>query len=144
MRRVVGAFIVVVVLGACGGADDNATDGAPSTTTTALPATERIGGVDAIVRGSSIAADGLEVELDDNYFKPNIILGTAGQKAMLDLVNEGKSVHNFSLGDKIAVDVRPGERTTVSVTLPATGDLAFFCKFHKDESGMVGTLRVSP
>ena len=103
----------------------------------------RVAGMNTIVRGSSIAADGLEVELDDNYFQPNVILGTASQQVSLDLVNEGKSVHNFTFGDAVSTDVQPGAHATVKVTLPPSGDAAFFCKFHKDEAGMAGVLRAS-
>ena len=36
-----------------------------------------------------------------------------------------------------------GAEASVKVTFPASGELVFFCRFHKDESGMVGVLRVA-
>jgi hypothetical protein len=29
------------------------------------------------------------------------------------------------------------------LTVPASGTLVFFCKYHRDESGMIGALNVS-
>lgn len=143
IRRVAAALLVLAAFGACGGSNDNDAKDATTTSATAPPVTMHVAGVDAIVRGSSIAADGLEVELDDNYFKPNVIIGPPGQQVTLALKNQGKAVHNFTLGDAIAMDVQPGGTANVKVTIPATGETPFFCKFHKDESGMAGVLRVA-
>jgi len=138
MRRVAVVLVILAITGACSDSNKKAGN---DTTTTAV--TMRVAGVDAIVRGSSVAADGLEVELDDNYFKPNEIIGPPGVTVTLTLTNEGKSTHNFTHGDAVNTDVAPGRSTTVKVTLPTSGDAAFFCKFHKDESGMAGVLRVA-
>ena len=136
---------LIVVLGACGGSDDDDDKGDAAPTTATTVATEMIGGIDAVLRGTSIAADGLEVEIDDNYFKPNVITGTPGQVVMLDLVSEGSNLHNFSVtGQPLSKDVAAGTKASVRVVLPQSGDLVFFCKYHKDEAGMVGALRVSP
>jgi plastocyanin len=140
--RLLSALSVVALTAtACGGSSDKKAD----TTTSSTVATSMIGGISAVLRGTSIAADGLEVEIDDNYFKPNVITGTPGQRVSLDLASEGKSLHNFSLTDQqISVDITAGSKATVKVVLPTSGDLVFFCKYHKDESGMVGALRVTP
>jgi plastocyanin len=144
IRWLAGALVVVALTGACGGSDDKTADQKSTTTTApAPPVTMKVAGVTAVVRGSSIAADGLEVELDDNYFRPNVILGTASQQVSLELINEGKSVHNFTFGDTVSTDIQPGAHATVRVTMPASGDAAFFCKFHKDEAGMAGALVAS-
>ncbi|MBA3653927.1 MAG: cupredoxin domain-containing protein [Actinobacteria bacterium] len=148
MSRCASAVLVLLLLtAACGGGNDSKSGDAKAATTTqstAPPVTAEFGGVRGIVRGTSIAAEGLEVEVDDNYFRPNVIQGTARQSVTLVLASEGKSVHNFTLADqKVDVDIAAGQHASVKITLPASGDLVFFCKYHKDESGMVGAFRVS-
>jgi plastocyanin len=144
MSRFARAALILALLaaGACGGGGSDDEPTAAASTTTAV--TADIGGTNAVVRGTSVAAEGLEVEIDDNYFKPNVLLGTAGQKVTLELASEGSSLHNFSLTDQgISQDVPAGTNASVKVTFPASGELVFFCKYHKDESAMVGALRVS-
>jgi uncharacterized cupredoxin-like copper-binding protein len=132
MRRLACIFAVALLLGACGGSDDDGggDQAAPKTTaSTSAPAD---------------ALDGLDVTLNDNYFDPKLIVGEGGTLYRFDLLNEGESVHNFSLGSNISVDVPAGTTSKVEVVLPESGDVEFFCKFHKVESGMTGTLRVAP
>jgi len=87
--------------------------------------------------------DEAEVEQDNFYFEPTVLKGTPGQKIKLELDNEAKStLHNFTLTDQnIDMDVQAGQKVDVSVTLPQSGILEFFCKYHKS-SGMVGELSV--
>jgi plastocyanin len=83
----------------------------------------------------------LSVELDDFYFEPTVISGKPGQSVKLELDNEGQALHNFTLTDqKIDQDVGAGEDGTVTVTIPQSGQLEFFCKYHKT-LGMVGALK---
>ena len=84
--------------------------------------------------------DETSVELDDFYFEPTILKGTAGEQITLELENEGDALHNFTLSEQsIDQDVESGGTETVTVTLPDSGQLEFFCKFHRG-SGMVGAL----
>jgi plastocyanin len=88
------------------------------------------------VKGSSI-----EVEQDDYYFEPTFIKAQPGATVTLELKNEGKSLHNFSIsGLNIDQDVNPGQKMNVSVTVPATGNLVFFCKYHQTSNGMQGAI----
>src|SRR5262249_13220685 len=88
-------------------------------------------------------ASSADVELDDFYFEPTVISGTAGQKVTLELENEGNALHNFSLTDQnIDTDVAAGEKAEVTVTIPTSGFLEFFCKYHRTV-GMVGELTTS-
>ncbi len=136
-------LLVALALGACGGSDKSSSD--EKSTATQPRVTAQLGGVSAVVRGEGQAKDATEMEIDDNYFKPNILHGTAGQAVTLQLSSEGKSLHNFSLAEQnISKDITAGSKLSVKVTFPASGDLAFFCKYHKAESGMVGVLRVGP
>ena len=81
-----------------------------------------------------------DVEMDNFYFEPTVLTGTAGQKITINLSNHGNATHNFSITDQsIDTDVQPGASGTVTVTFPQSGILEFFCKFHK-ALGMVGEL----
>jgi plastocyanin len=82
------------------------------------------------------------VEVDDFYFKPTVLKGTAGQQIRLELENESSTLHNFTLADQnIDQDIQAGQKMEVTLKLPASGFLEFFCKYHK-ASGMVGELSV--
>lgn len=130
MRRLACVLAVMLLLGACSGSDDDDDDASPRTTaTTSAPAD---------------ALDGLDVALNDNYFDPSVIIGEPGTLYRFDLLNEGDSVHNFSVGSTVSVDVPAGTTSKVELVFPESGDVEFFCKFHKVEAGMTGTLRVAP
>jgi plastocyanin len=85
----------------------------------------------------------LEVEQDEFYFEPTIIEGQAGQKVRLELKNEGKSLHNFSIDSQsVDQDVNSDSSATVTVTIPPSGIVEFYCKYHRTR-GMVGELKVA-
>jgi plastocyanin len=80
------------------------------------------------------------VELDDFYFEPTVLQGKPGQKLKLELENEGAALHNFTLEEQsIDQDVAAGQKADVTVTIPQSGTIEFFCKYHKS-SAMVGGL----
>src|SRR5881392_2159327 len=56
-----------------------------------------IAGVNANNHGSATVSDEEKVELDDFYFKPTVLKGKPGQRVTLELENEGKEEHNFSI-----------------------------------------------
>ena len=90
------------------------------------------------VSGTTVA-----ITIKDNYFQPNLLTATAGATITFDLSNTGVGLHNFSVtAQSIDKDVTPGSNTTVKVTVPASGRLVFFCKYHRAESGMIGALDV--
>src|SRR5262245_65889460 len=64
----------------------------------------------------------LDLELDDFYFEPTLLTGTAGQTVTIELENEGDAEHNFSLPDQaVDQDVESGEKAEVEVTFPDSG-----------------------
>jgi len=78
----------------------------------------------------------------DFYFKPMTLSGKAGQTMTIELKNEGKVEHNFSIpGQSVDQNVQPGKTATVQVTFPQSGTVQFFCKFHRSR-GMTGSLTV--
>jgi plastocyanin len=92
---------------------------------------------------ASIAGkEDVSLEVDNFYFKPTVLKGSAGQQIKLELENESGTLHNFTLSDQnINQDIQPNQKVEVTVTLPQSGFLEFFCRFHK-ASGMVGELSV--
>ena len=124
MRRLACVIAAMVALVACGDSDSN--DAATTTTSTTR------------VRAAN------EVGINDNYFDPKVVSGAPGSQVTLKLVSDANALHNFSITSQgIDQDVKPGARASVKVTFPASGDLEFFCKYHKVESGMTGSLRAS-
>jgi plastocyanin len=82
------------------------------------------------------------VTVNSFFFKPTVLKGSAGQQVKLELENESSTLHNFTLSDQnIDQDIQPNQKVEVTVTLPQSGFLEFFCKYHK-ASGMVGELSV--
>jgi plastocyanin len=85
----------------------------------------------------------VDLELDNFYFAPTVLTGSAGETLIVHLANEGDVEHNFILTDQgIDQDVEAGEKAEVSVTFPDSSTLVFFCKYH-ERMGMRGALRVS-
>lgn len=139
MPRTMAAFAAVLALAAagCGGGGSNESAEESGTTTVA--------GVAALDHGTKDASgmEELDVELDDDYFEPTVITGTPGQKLKLELENEGSNEHNFTLeSQSLDNDVDAGEKADVTVTIPQSGQLSFYCRYHK-QLGMAGALAAS-
>lgn len=84
-----------------------------------------------------------EIEADDNYFAPTVLIGTPGQRLQLTLENESGTLHNFSLPEqRLDVDVPPKGTKTLEVVFPHTGSLRFFCKIH-EALGMHGAFHLT-
>jgi plastocyanin len=158
--KLMGVLAILMAIGLVAGACSKKTPTAGGTTTSptteasspeASPSeTESEGG--QITIGSDLANDhgtkdvsgqaSVEVELDNFYFEPTVIKGTAGAQLKLELKNDSTALHNFSLTEQgIDQDVQPDGSADVTVTIPQSGFVEFFCKYHKS-SGMVGELTV--
>jgi plastocyanin len=100
-------------------------------------------GVQANDHGAKSVSGETKVEMDDYYFEPTILKGKAGQKLTLELENEGSIDHSFTI-DSQSIDtvLAPGKDAKVTVTIPKSGSVSFYCKFHKS-SGMAGALQSS-
>jgi plastocyanin len=102
-----------------------------------------VAGVEANDHGSKSVSDEAKVELDDFYFEPTVIEGKPGSTVTLELENEGQVEHSFTIDSQnVDQDVEPGESAKVTVTIPRSGAVSFYCKYHKG-SGMAGALEVS-
>ena len=73
----------------------------------------------------------LELEADDYYFSPTFLRGKPGQKLTLLVESEARTPHNLSISSLgIDKDIPPKGKVRLEVTFPASGVLAFTCKFH--------------
>ena len=93
--------------------------------------------------GTKTATAELEVEADDFYFEPTYIKATAGQAFTVEIHNEGKVAHTFT-STALGVDqeVAAGEKKTITLTAPPSGNALFFCRFHQSQ-GMQGAVFVA-
>ena len=86
--------------------------------------------------------DSEDVELDENYFSPTVLEGSAGQRFTVRLKNEGGTAHTFTIDEqRIDEELQPNEESTVRVTFPRSGTVVFYCRFHR-AIGMFGGLSV--
>ena len=97
------------------------------------------------LHGTARVDDGgtIELEMDDDYFEPSILVGAPGATVTLDLVNEGVRAHNLFVPGQ-DIDLRCGVRAEdeVEVTFPTSGVLVFRCRYTAT-SGMRGAFRVA-
>ena len=131
------ALAVVLLAAGCGGyggksKSSSAGSGGGGKTT--------IAGVPANNHGTKSVSSQATVELDDYYFNPTVLKGKPGSSVTLELKNEGSVEHNFTIDSQgIDKDLKAGEDAKVSVTIPKSGSISFYCKYHKNR-GMAGAL----
>ena len=130
--------LLAVAVTGCGGKST-----AKPSSTSSSGGQKTIAGVTANDHGTKTVSTSAEVEMDDYYFKPTVIEGKPGSTVMLELKNEGTIEHNFTVGaQNIHMNMQPGSSAKVTVTIPKSGAVSFYCKFHKS-MGMAGALAVS-
>ncbi len=146
MRRFLTVLTVLcLLLAACGKSDKKKDESGSSKKGTS--ATAKQAGLKGKVNdhGTKTVADGatVEVELDDDYFGPTFIKAKAGAHITLEIKNEGKLKHTFTM-DKPKVDeeLAPDASKKVSITVPSGAAAPFHCRFHQD-AGMQGALVTS-
>ncbi|EEK79829.1 hypothetical protein bcere0009_13800 [Bacillus cereus R309803] len=73
----------------------------------------------------------IEVELNDDYFKPNVITIPIDESTTLLLKNKGKNEHTFTV-KKLGVDVvvEPGKEKNITVKPKNTGTYELICRYH--------------
>jgi len=126
MKKITALLTVAMLaLAACGSSDDDSSSASSSS-------------------ASSGASSEMKMEMVDNAFEPKTITGKAGSTVKVELDNTGQREHNFKIDSQKGVDadVEPGEDGTVSVKIPASGSVPFYCEYHKG-LGMVGTVKAS-
>jgi plastocyanin len=140
-RAIVAVAALVLVAVAASGCGGSSKSGSSSESAGSSGGGKKtIAGVQANDYGSKNVSGEAEVELDDFYFEPTVLRGKPGSQVTLELKNEGSTEHNFSIDSQgIDKDVEAGEDAKVTVTFPKSGELSFYCKYHKSR-GMAGAL----
>ena len=134
MRGRLAVLALVPLAAGCGGSAAKEPAGIPVTTTIAGVAASNHGFTD--VRG----AKSVNLDLHDDYFEPTVIKGKLGQKLKAVLENYGAKRHNFTVpSEGIDRDLAPGKKATVTIRIPRSGRVLFYCKYHK-QLGMAGGL----
>jgi plastocyanin len=139
---VIVASGLLLAAAGCGSSSSSSSGGTTTESGGGGGGQKTIAGVTANDHGSkAVASKGkTEVELDDFYFKPTVLEGKPGEKVTLELKNEGNTEHSFTIDSQgIDKDIQPGDEVEVTVTIPKSGVVSFYCKFHKS-SGMAGAL----
>jgi plastocyanin len=128
-------IVALLVLAACGGDDDSASGSASgSGNKPQLSGTVNDKGT------KTVSGSQLDIEADDFYFKPTFVDAKPGTKLTIQIENEGKNEHTFTIDSaNVDQDIAPGKKAEVSVTVPASGNLNFYCRFHRG-SGMQGAI----
>ena len=128
-------IVAMLVLAACGGDDDSSSGSASgSGNKPQLSGTVNDKGT------KTVSGSQLDIEADDFYFKPTFVDAKPGTKLTIQIENEGKNEHTFTIDSaNVDQDLAPGKKAEVSVTVPASGNLNFYCRFHRG-SGMQGAI----
>ncbi len=85
----------------------------------------------------------LALELDDNAFNPTFTQFAPGAVVKVQLKNAGTHEHTFTLADGgVDQSLAPGQSAEVTVTVPSSGSVNFFCRIHRS-SGMQGAFYTS-
>ena len=150
MRRSALIFAVLAlgllpVLAGCGSSSSSSNGGTTETSSgESEGGTTTVAGLKANNHGTKSVESSVktEVELDDFYFEPTVLQGSQGKKVELELKNEGNVEHSFTVDSQgIDKELEPGDEGEVTVTIPKSGAISFYCKYHKS-SGMAGALAV--
>ena len=142
---IVAGCVLLLAAAGCGSSSSSSSGGTTTEESGGGGGQKSIAGVKANDHGTKAVEDNgkTEVELDDFYFEPTVLEGKPGQTVTLELKNEGETEHTFTIDSQnVDQDLGPGEEAEVDVTIPKSGVVSFYCKFHKS-SGMAGALAVT-
>lgn len=144
MRKIVVTLIAAALAGgllaACGSSSSSSSKKKASAAATKAPAGVTLEGKVTGHGQKTLtgATPTVEVEQDDFYFGPTFLKADPGATVTVQLKNEGKNQHTFTI-DSLGIDqvLNPDGKATVRVKIPATGQAVFYCRFHK-ANGMQG------
>ena len=135
----IAALFLVFAAAGCGGSSKSSSESEETTSTTIMGSQVESHGTKDV----TTASGKVEIELYDNYFEPTTLKGKPGQMVELELKNEGKAAHTFTLAEqRVDEEIQPGDETEAKIKFPASGELKFVCKFHQGQ-GMIGALQSS-
>lgn len=109
----------------------------------AKPAADAPAAPPAATEPAAAAPQGVTITMGDTFFDPTTASIPAGTATTFTLVNNGATLHNFSIAElNISVDVEAGATQTVDINA-AAGTYTFHCDVPgHTEAGMTGTLTV--
>jgi plastocyanin len=86
------------------------------------------------VKGTATATGGaVSIQTTDFAFSPTFVKIPAGTTSVtVTLSNPTSHMHTFTVpSDNIDQVLNPGQSATVTVTVPKSGAVMFYCRFHK-------------
>lgn len=82
-------------------------------------------------RAAATPAPTISVEVEDYVFKPASITARPGDRLLMRVTSRSSTLHNVTVpAQGIDRDIEPGSAVEILVTLPGSGGVPFFCKFH--------------
>jgi plastocyanin len=132
-KALILSALVVLVAAGCGKSNDTTKASTGGSAPVKLSGTTNAHGQKDL--GSATT---LEIEQDDFYFSPTYVKAQPGSSVKVELKNEGKNAHTFTIDSlNISKQVAPGGSAEVDVKLPSSGVVTFYCEFHQG-MGMQG------
>ncbi len=117
--------------GSASGSTGTSTSAAPAVGQSAAGGTHGLTGLVNDHGTQSISGSPVNLQQGDFFFVPTFVDVQGGGTVTVTVTNSGQALHNFSITSLgIDQDVPPGTSITVSVQLPTSGTLSFFCKYH--------------
>src|SRR5690348_9075442 len=142
MRKgLVFAFAALLLLAACGSSSKNSSGSSGNNSSSNAPV-QLSGTVNN--KGTTTASGGsISIQAGDFAFTPTYVKAPGGSTLKVSLKNTGQNEHTFTI-DSLHVDktLTPGASMTVSVKVPSSGSLNFYCRFHRGV-GMQGAIVAS-
>jgi plastocyanin len=132
-KAIVFTFAALLLLAACGSSSKSSSSGSSN-------APVQLTG-QVTNKGTATAANGsISIQATDFAFSPTFVKAPGGSTLTVNLKNAGQSTHTFTI-DSPHVDqtLAPGATMTVKVTVPSSGSVNFYCRFHRT-LGMQGAI----
>jgi plastocyanin len=93
--------------------------------------------------GSTNTGQTFDVTADDFSFTPDSLSAATREPFEVVLTNNGSAPHTFTIDEfDLDAEVAAGEKQTISVAPTQSGELGFYCRFHKQQ-GMEGVINIS-
>ncbi|MCM3772318.1 MULTISPECIES: cupredoxin domain-containing protein [Priestia] len=96
------------------------------------------GSLGVLAESDVVTQKAIEVQLNDDYFNPEVVTIPNGRTTTLILKNEGQKEHTFTV-ERLGIDaeVQPGKEKTITVKPQNPGTYELICRYHFNK-GMVG------
>jgi plastocyanin len=134
-RLLLIAVAVLALLPGCGGGDDDVEAGDTAGDSGAAAPINDEGTKDVSADGD---APTVAIDLQQKAFSPTYIRTAPGAEVTVEVTNDTGKEHTFTIDDAdIDEKFQPGDDGTVTVTAPDSGELVYYCRYHR-RAGMSG------